>query len=283
MPAYELAVSTTVLEPFDAPRDIPLLGSYGISALEVSVNCFADLQDRARFRGLSAAIRAAGIAVNSIHVPFHSTSLGRSCSISDPDGAARAETLDMARLCLERLLALGGRYLVIHPSTEPIADEQRQERIDLCLQGLEELASWLPSPSPVKIAVECLPRTCLGHDSTELLGILDAVGSDHIGVCLDVNHANLREGVVEATRRYGPRIISLHISDNDGLDERHWLPFRGVIPWGEWLPALREAGFGGPLLYEVALWQGPEGHLLEAPAILAAIEENAARLRALAG
>lgn len=282
MAGYEVAVSTTVLEPFLPALHFLLLRNYGISAVEVSVDCYPHLQDPARFGELAAAVREAGVVVNSIHVPFHSTVTGHSCSISDPDEASRSQAMDAARLCLQRLIALGGRHLVIHPSTEPIADQERQQRTALCLQGLAELASQLPGSSPVGIAVECLPRTCLGHDSRELLGILDAVGSSRIGICLDVNHANLREGVVEATRRYGPRIRTLHISDNDGLDERHWMPLRGVIPWREWLPALRATGFGGPLLYEVSLDHGPEGRPKGAPQILAAIAENAAQLNALA-
>jgi hypothetical protein len=36
----------------------------------------------------------------------------------------------------------------------------------------------------------------------------------------------------------GRNIISLHISDDDGIDERHWYPGNGVLSWNE----ITEAG-----------------------------------------
>ena len=103
----------------------------------------------------------------------------------------------------------------------------------------------------VVVAVECLPRTCLCHTAEESLRLLDGLDERLFGVCLDVNHSNLREDVVRAARAYGRRIASTHISDNDGLDERHWLPGKGIIPWRDWVAALAGGGYRGPLIYEV--------------------------------
>ncbi len=241
-----LGVSTCVFRAF-TPGDLEHLTHQGITQLELSTECYDRLRDPASFRELAAALAGAGIAVNSIHVPFYQDGF---LTISDPDPRTRQMAMDMARLCLERLDDLGGRCLVIHPSAEPIADGERAGRVAQCVESLRALAA-LPGAAPARIAVECLPRTCLGHDAGELLGILDAVGKGALGVCVDVNHANLREDVVGATRRYGARILTLHISDNDGLDERHWLPGQGIIPWQEWLGTLVATGYRGPLLYEV--------------------------------
>ncbi len=275
-----VAISTTVLEPFDPPRHLPLLTRYGISQVEISLNLQEHLEDEARFRALADCLRASGVAVNSVHVPFYSAAERQGFSLSDPDGGRRQRALDWACLCLDRLLALEGHFLVIHPSTEPIAAEERASRSERCREGLAFLLARLPGAAPVRIAVECLPRTCLGHDSRELLDILAPLPSDRIGICLDVNHANLREDLLTATQRYGTRILTLHVSDNDGVDERHWLPSEGVIPWRDWLPALLATGFTGPLLYETSpRVQGSE-QPLAAEVALARIRDNAARLSA---
>ncbi len=241
-----LGVSTCVFRAFSL-SDLEHLRRQGIRQIELSTNCYERLQDPAGFRELAAALAGAGIAVNSIHVPFYQDGF---VTIADPDPRTRQLAMDMARLCLERLETLGGRCLVIHPSGEPIADGERAGRLALCVESLRALLGEAGA-APARIAVECLPRTCLANKAGELLAILDTVGEGALGVCVDVNHANLYEDAVEATRRYGARILTLHISDNDGLDERHWLPGQGIIPWREWLAALVATGYAGPLMYEV--------------------------------
>jgi len=277
-----IAVSTTALDPFDPARHLPLFRDYGISQVEISLNCEGYLRDEVRFRELAGAIRGAGLEVNSVHVPFYSQTMGKLFSLSDPDVASRQHALDWADRCLERLLALEGRFLVVHPSAEPIADEERPARVERCREGISYLLSQLPA-NGVRIAVECLPRTCLGHDSQELLDILAPLPAERLGICLDVNHANLREDLLTATRRYGSRILTLHLSDNDGVDERHWLPLQGIIPWREWVPALLATGFAGPLLYETAPRERGSEQPLEARVALARIQENAGRLVAFSG
>lgn len=82
--------------------------------------------------------------------------------------------------------------------------------------------------------------------------MLDRLDRRGVGVCLDVNHSNLGENPVEALGRYGARILTTHISDNDGIQERHWMPGRGVIAWKEWGEAMLAHGYAGPIIYETS-------------------------------
>ena len=102
------------------------------------------------------------------------------------------------------------------------------------------------------MAVEPLPRTCLGNTLAEMALLLEGLPEDRAGICLDVNHANVGQSLEAFIARLGARIWTLHISDNDGVDEKHWLPGEGVIDWRALLRALRRAGYGGPFLYEVS-------------------------------
>jgi sugar phosphate isomerase/epimerase len=105
-----------------------------------------------------------------------------------------------------------------------------------------------------RIALELLPRTCLGHSVEELSILLEEVDLCTAGVCLDTNH--LMDGFTllpEVVRKLGPRLIALHCSDYDGVDEKHWPPRRGVINWGAFLQALRDVHFSGPFHYEAIL------------------------------
>jgi sugar phosphate isomerase/epimerase len=49
----------------------------------------------------------------------------------------------------------------------------------------------------------------------------------------------------------GSRIITLHVSDYDFIDERHLLPGEGKNDWAAIVDALERADYAGPWMYEV--------------------------------
>lgn len=245
MAEYEAGVSTAIFDGTEPGEHLRAVGAAGLGCVELTKNVRELVEDGSSSGELLRAAEETGVRINSLHVPF-----SRELDISNPDGSARGRIVELARLYLRRAKELGARCIVLHPSAEPISDGERAERFRLSRGSLEALAPDAGA-SGVTVAVECLPRTCLGHTSEEQLRLLKGLDENLFGVCLDVNHANLREDVVRATRAYGRRIVSTHISDNDGLDERHWLPGKGIIPWREWVAALREADYAGPLIYEV--------------------------------
>lgn len=51
---------------------------------------------------------------------------------------------------------------------------------------------------------------------------------DCLGFCFDSSHANLRRHFGLLAKHYD-KLTALHLSDNDGLGDRHWLPFDGEI------------------------------------------------------
>ena len=44
---------------------------------------------------------------------------------------------------------------------------------------------------------------------------------------------------------------TLHVSDGNGLKDRHAMPGNGSVDWDGVLTALWETGYSGPFLYEV--------------------------------
>ncbi len=244
-----LAVSTSV---FAGPVDEThwdALDESGVRAVELvgpSTKC--PLDDPDWFRRAESRLRRSRTRLHSVHLPY-----GRTLDLSQPDDAGRAAALAATERHLRLAAALGAPLVVVHPSAEPIADAERAARLDRARRSLEAL-SRVAAEHGVRMAVECLPRTCLGNTAAELRSIVDALDAATVGVCLDVNHLNLREpDIGAAVAALAPRLLTLHCSDNDGVDERHWLPGAagGVIDWRAFLGALRENGYPGPFLYEV--------------------------------
>jgi len=199
----------------------------------------------------AAVLQDAGIEVWSCHPPF-----GGEWDISQTDPAKRRRAVELTAGTFAPARALGATRIILHPSAEPIADGDRPARLAQARQSLRELAAV--APPGLRLAVEFLPRTCLGHTLAELMTIISNLDPERAGACLDVNHANLREDLACCVRTLGDRLLTLHISDNDGVDERHWLPGSGVIHWPAFLRALEQSSYAGAFVYETARRDGQE-------------------------
>ncbi len=94
-------------------------------------------------------------------------------------------------------------------------------------------------------------EVCYGTQLLEEIVELVSVHKD-LRVCFDTNHL-LNQDPCDFVRKLGDKIITLHISDYDFQNERHWLPGEGDINWPELISTLKETGYSGPWLYELGL------------------------------
>jgi len=181
----------------------------------------------------------------SIHLPFSAN-----LDISHTSHELRAITLYTHRLLIEAAGKAGVKVAVLHPSSEPILDQNRPERLRRSREAIIMLQSECARHG-VKLAVENLPRTCLCNRAAEMIDLLEGTGA---GIVFDTNHSLIEENVrfLAALVDSDLKIHSLHISDYDFIDERHRLPGDGLNNWPGIFAQLERAGYDGPMLYEVS-------------------------------
>ena len=187
----------------------------------------------------------------TFHAPY-----GGDWDLSALDENARrkavSKLLDLFPLAAE----LETEIVVEHPSGEPVLPEVRDARIGQLRKSLAELREPLREDG-FRLALELLPRTCLGNAAAELLAILEGF-DETFGVCLDVNHLMGRiRKLPDETRLLGDRLLSLHISDYDGVDECHFMPGTCAIDWPPFITALHDIGYDGVFNYEMRLTGSP--------------------------
>lgn len=263
-----LGVSTSlfrgILEPNSEPEGIRALQGTGITHIEY----FCDDSDRnhassEHIASVKEAAADCGITIRSCHAPFGTT------DISDSDEDVRRASVDTVIEAMDAAIEFAAGIVVLHGSREPIMVEDRPDRLERCIRSLSELCA-AASQRGVVLALELLPRTCLGNRSAEMQMILDRTEGD-LRVCYDVNHITLYEGARESLNALGDRIVTLHISDHDGIDERHWIPGKGIIDWPDFVAGLEDIGYRGCLMHEA------RDKELDLPGNLAAIAEAARR------
>ncbi len=214
----------------------------GIKAMELSPSGDIAGFDTLEYENLKKWAERYDVTLWSYHLPF---------APFDRIDISRKElcgsTVEAFKGFIEKGAAIGIDKFIIHPSGEPIEESDRGERMKYAKESLAVLAEFADAHGAV-IAVEDLPRTCLGRDSDDIAELISA--HEKLAVCFDTNHL-LKENPVDFIRKVGKRIVTTHVSDYDFVNERHWLPGEGKVDWQALIGALNEVGYNGAWLYEI--------------------------------
>lgn len=189
---------------------------------------------------------AAGVKAWAVHLPYGMA--GSPYDICVTNETTRKA--NVARL-INYIKALSRVFkperMVLHPSGEPNpVDGAREENIQAAIRSIAELGPACKEAGTV-LCVENLPRTCLGNTPEELLRLVEPTPG--VKICFDTNHY-LTGTAEHFIRTAGHLIATVHVSDYDFTDEKHWLPGLGKLNWGELLLLLEEAGYDGVLMSE---------------------------------
>lgn len=210
--------------------------------MEVSVN--KELSEALNYEDLKKWSEKYGVVLYSFHLPFWPFN---QIDISNPDIAKKS--VEYLKGYIDKGTKIGIDKYIIHPSGEPMAEEEREVRMETAKASLSELADFAKERGAV-ICVENLPRTCLGRDSKDIVELLSA--NPELVACFDTNHL-LSEDPVKFIRAVGEKIVSLHVSDYDFKNERHWLPGEGLLDWNSIISELGKINYSGVWLYEINL------------------------------
>ena len=232
---------------------IPAYAAAGFDAMEISLPNKPVEENRTLGERALALARESGLALWSVHIPF-----GRELDISNPDEEKRLLAIELLRPFIALAKEWGAEVIVVHGSSEPNEDSSRGARIIACAQSLKTIQQEAGS---IRVALENLPRTCIARNSGEAVPL----SKNCSGICFDVNHL-LMQSHESFLEQAAPEIITTHLSDYDGVDERHWMPGAGVVPWKLVYDRLTEAGYEGPWLFE--LGRNPDGTNFDPVAVL---------------
>ena len=146
--------------------------------------------------------------------------------------------------------AIGIRNMVLHCDDSIPAELGFEARAEKNIEQLKRLAAYVEGKD-VTICLENLRD--ITRNADELLYIIDRVGSDHFGICLDTGHLNLTDKNQRAfILKAGKRLHALHIADNEGERDQHLMPFTcGKVDFCEVVRALREVGYDGLFNLEI--------------------------------
>lgn len=203
------------------------------------------LQDIELLRQLSLQY---GARINSFHLPFSPNGYFK-FQPSSLNNAEREQTLSYTKELIKIYSVCNPSYVVLHASTR-VEDTDRPAHLAAFVDYAQKLCDFC-KPYGISVAVETLKPRCIGNGLDEHLYIMQNVCRDNIGICFDSNHL-LCEDNIEFLKAAGQYVIATHLSDYDGIDERHWYPGRGINNWQKILSLLSDKGYNAPYTFEVS-------------------------------
>jgi len=193
------------------------------------------------YRAQPAMIRGMGLYIENIHA--------ETGGASDfwEDSAAGAATfeyyLDLISECAEFEIPAFVMHVGIGAGALPPMNDLSVSRWQRMIDRAERLG--------VNIAVE---NQCAPEKNERAMEILAMFDSPRLGMCYDSGHGNTlkSEGTgKEMLKRFGHRLMALHLHDNDGLGDQHRLPFDGSVDWPPLMRQIEALGYRGSTTLEM--------------------------------
>lgn len=250
-----------------------LLRDVGIDGVDFDVRRGAkapyptDDEIKALITSAQSALGANGLVCVQAHGPF---GMKETCA-HDMSDEIFARTVNS----FYHYAKLGAKYVVVHPFG--VSDPEKDE-----IPGNAEMyRALLPyaKDAGVKIATEnVFHRTMQTPEKVNRL--LHTVADEDLVFCFDTGHSTV-VGIPpeEFISKVDPHFLQvLHLHDNDGVHDRHMLPYTGVMNWDNIIAALKAANYKGDVNLEIPLYI--QGMFTEAlPEAMALAAKVANRIR----
>lgn len=204
---------------------------------------------KAELKKIYDELKNDGIEINQIHGPWRYPPR----DFTEED---RCERLERMKRSIRMSAHMGCKRWVIHPimpfGTEDVGTGNEEKTWEVNKAFMSELLK-VAKEVGVIICFENMPFLKLSLSSPQsIVKFVREMNDDNFKICLDTGHANVFHDMTigEVVRLMGDKLEVLHVHDNNGKDDFHWIPATGTLDWEEFGKALVEIGFDGVFSYE---------------------------------
>jgi sugar phosphate isomerase/epimerase len=247
-PSYTFGVSQFTTNPWTFEEDVEDYARLGVDTIEVC----EDKLDEEKFAEQLALVGDRGLEISSAQPSVRTLFPSR----TQPEPEDVHERTARFRRAIERLGALA-RGIPFVCNTGPPPDGNILEVFDVAAREYRELADFARDRGAL-VALEPLNPTLMNVESAiwtveQAMRIVEAVGRDEFGVCVDFWNVWQNPDVAKQIRACGDRIFVVHVSDGRpprSFEDRHVVG-QGEIPLPELLRGTHEGGYRGAYTLEI--------------------------------
>lgn len=208
---------------------------------------------------LAEYARHQSLDIENIHIPFFGVEHLWNESVDTE------ETMKMIMNSLEGCYHHGIKKAVIHPSAWRTVETLNEGGLNRFKKIAEKARHYQVSLALENISDEFV----LDHLFKEI---------PDLKFCYDNGHQNIFHRDKNLLMKYRDRLIGLHLTDNQGVDDTHDLPFDGNFNWKEFMKDIKTIEYKGPLSFEVGWQCGHENKKYSDEAYVVELKKRAMRL-----
>lgn len=181
-------------------------------------------------------VHDAGLYLDNVHAPYEDCNSIWSDSAGDRDR-------------IRRVYSDGLAYCARHEVPIMVAHVSRSATPPPCNEtGLRLLAELVKRAEDLGVTL-ALENT---GSPRHVESILEQIDSPHLGFCYDSSHDALnRAPFARILATWGHRLVTTHLSDNQGEADNHYLPGEGSIDWNLVSRSFPSDTYRGTLMLEV--------------------------------
>ena len=248
-------ISTHLFHDERLTRDhLQMIADCGFDCVELfALRAHFDYASEVAAADLAGWLRGSGLTLHSVHAPIAETLTsgrwGRPWSIASADAKRRAEAVQEVLLAVALARIVPYRHLVVHvgvPDGRAASADNHREAARRALEEIEARAVEVG----VSLALEVIPNPLSTPEALVRL-LEEDLESDGAGACLDLGHAHLMDGTVDAVETLSGFVQTTHVHDNHGRLDEHLIPFEGSIDWAGTLLSLQKVGYDEALMFEL--------------------------------
>lgn len=245
---FTFGISEFTTMPWSFDGDLSRYAQLGVEAIEVVE---AKLDDD-RWAEQMASIAEAGLAISGVQPKVRTFFDSR----MTPTPQGLDERTARLRTSIERLARFApGAPFITNTGAHPKGD--MAEAMTVVAEKLGELGR-IAADHGVTMAIEPLNPSSVNVESAiwtidQGLEVIDASGSDHVGLCLDYWNIWQNADVEAAIARAGDRIFTVQASDwrTPRSFADRIVPGEGIIPLAALIAATRATGYDRPWVVEI--------------------------------
>jgi sugar phosphate isomerase/epimerase len=214
----------------------------------VDLDTDTDKIDPRKFKEVTDIAESLGLKIPALVAAWGGWHAGEERDLASTDERVRSHAVSYAKKCIDQAASMGGPVVEIalaplHPqyplSSIPIDVLRRN-----FMRSAGEIAEYATARR-VPMAIEAINRfegyAGFLNSTVEAVRIVEEIGSDYLGVLVDLFHANIEDGpIAEVLRRTGSRLMYVHLADSN-----RQAPGTGHLDFNQILRALAAIGYQG--------------------------------------
>jgi len=252
----QLAFSTNAYTRFELPAAIRRIDEHGYDGVELLADrphAYLPALDERDRQALASALDETGIDVSNVNA---NTVTGYyddapPSAFFDPtivtaDDDDRAWRIEYTQRAIDLAEAVDAPAVCV-ATGRPLPGNPPDQAMEYLLDSLETITEYA-EPTDVSVGIEFEPEL-LVECTDEVLALIDDVGSDSLGVNLDLGHAAVYgEDPAESIRKCAGHITGVHLEDIAGGrrgKHYHLIPGHGDLEFAPMFEALDDIGYDG--------------------------------------